>query len=59
MTPEHEHENKIMNDEDAPESEEIDGLDGDHQVPVDLLELHLQLEEDGVTPEEFKEVFGE
>lgn len=32
---------------------------GDPSVPTELLELHTQLEEDGVTPEEFKEAFGD
>lgn len=32
--------------------------EGDPCVPTDLLELHLLLEETGVTPEEFREVFG-
>ncbi len=31
--------------------------DGDPSVPTDLLELHLDLEEAGVTPEEFKAVY--
>ena len=31
---------------------------GDPAVPTELLELHLDLEESGVSPEEFKEVFG-
>lgn len=31
--------------------------DGDPSVPTDLLELHVQLEEEGVTPEEFKEMY--
>ncbi len=30
----------------------------DHSVPTELLDLHVQLEEAGVTPEEFKEVFN-
>lgn len=30
-----------------------------HHVPVDLLELHVELEAAGVSPEDFKEVFGE
>lgn len=38
-----------------------DEQDGDHEdlsVPTELLDLHTQLEESGVTPEEFKEVYG-
>lgn len=31
---------------------------GDPSVPTDLLDLHVQLEDAGVTPEEFKEVYG-
>lgn len=31
---------------------------GSPDVPTDLLELHLVLEEKKVSPEEFKEVFG-
>lgn len=32
--------------------------DGDPSVPTDLLELHVELEEAGVTAEQFKEVYG-
>lgn len=31
----------------------------DPSVPADLLELYVELEERAVTPQEFKEVFGE
>ena len=31
---------------------------GDPSVPEGLLDLHVELEEAGVTPEEFKEVYG-
>ncbi len=30
----------------------------DPSVPTDLLEIHLELEDHGITPERFKEVFG-
>lgn len=33
--------------------------DNDPSVPGELLELHVELEEAEVTPEEFKEVYGE
>ena len=50
MTDENE---EVLNpDEDVPE--EL----GDPAVPTELLELHLELEENGTTPEEFKEAFG-
>lgn len=32
--------------------------DSDPSVPTELLELHMDLEDAGVTPEEFKEVYG-
>lgn len=32
--------------------------EGDPAVPTELLDLHVQLEEAGVTAEEFKEVFN-
>lgn len=31
---------------------------GDPSVPPELIDLHLDLEEAEMTPEEFKEVFG-
>lgn len=33
--------------------------DEEPSVPTDLLELHVALEDKGVTPKEFKEVFGD
>ena len=33
--------------------------DADPSVPTDLLELHMELENAGVSPEEFKEAYGE
>jgi hypothetical protein len=33
--------------------------EGDPSVPTDLLELHVQLEQAKVTPEEFKEAYGD
>lgn len=33
--------------------------EGDPSVPFDLLELHLELEDLGLTPEQFKEQFNE
>ena len=33
--------------------------DEDPSVPTELLELHVELEENEVSPEEFKEAFGE
>lgn len=33
-------------------------VDEDHVVPTDLLELHVALEDADVTPEDFKEVYG-
>lgn len=39
--------------------EELEDDDNDPSVPTELLELHVELEETGITPEEFKEVFGE
>ncbi len=38
--------------------EDIDAEDMDPSVPTDLLELHLELEEAEMTPEDFKEVYG-
>lgn len=39
--------------------EEFDNEAGESaEVPTELLELHVELEDAGVTPEEFKEVFG-
>lgn len=35
------------------------GEDADPSVPTDLLELHAELEDAGVTPDEFKEVYGD
>lgn len=43
--------------EDSEEFEDTE--DADPSVPTDLLELHMQLEEDEMTLEKFKEVFGE
>lgn len=31
----------------------------DPSVPTELLDLHVQLEKAGVTPNEFKEAYGE
>lgn len=42
-----------MSDQDT---EEVDSPDP--SVPSELLELHVELEEAEVTPEEFKEVYG-
>lgn len=36
------------------DSEEL----GDPSVPGDLLELHVELEQKNVTPQKFKEAFG-
>lgn len=33
-------------------------VDEDHDVPGDLLSLHVELEEAGITAEEFKKVYG-
>lgn len=38
--------------------EEYEKETGDPSVPTELLELHLELEEAGVTPEQFKEAFS-
>lgn len=36
-----------------------EGDDGEsHEVPADLLELHVELEDKGVSPEDFKAAFG-
>jgi hypothetical protein len=44
---------------DVPEDVEEDiDEDADPSVPVDLLELHLALEEAEISPEDFKEEFG-
>lgn len=39
-------------------SEEIEEV-GDISVPTDLLELYVELEEQGVTPEDFKRGFSD
>lgn len=39
------------------ENEEIEEI-GDPEVPSELLDLHISLEEADVTPERFKEAFG-
>jgi hypothetical protein len=39
--------------------DELDNEDVDPSVPTELLDLHVQLEEAGITPEEFKEVYDE
>ena len=49
----YENEEVLDSDEDVPE--EL----GDPSVPAELLEIHLALEENSTTPEEFKEVFGD
>lgn len=46
-----------MPDEIDPEELE-DAEDMDPSVPTDLLELHLELEEAGVSPEDFKEAYA-
>lgn len=38
--------------------EDFDMEGADPSVPTELLELHVQLEEAGVSPEEFKEAYG-
>lgn len=43
----------------APQPPEEISEDGDPSVPTDLLDLHVQLEVEGVTAEEFQEVYGE
>lgn len=40
------------------ESDEI-FEEGDPSVPTELLELHLELEDAEITPEEFNKIFGE
>lgn len=45
-------------DEEIEESTES-AEDMDPSVPPELLELHLELEDAGVSPEEFKEAYGE
>ena len=42
---------------DEPIEEEAEDETGDPSVPTDLLDLYVQLEEAGVTPQEFGEVF--
>ena len=37
---------------------ELDLEEGDPSVPTDLLELHLTLEDAGVSPEDFKEAYS-
>lgn len=32
--------------------------DADPSVPTELLEIHVAIEDEDMTPEEFKEVFG-
>ena len=41
-------------------NQKVDEIDEneDPSVPTELLELHVLLEEDEVSPKEFKEVFG-
>lgn len=39
------------------EENEAEALE-DPSVPTELLELHVSLEDAGITPEEFKEIFG-
>lgn len=34
-------------------------MDDKLAVPTELLDLHVQLEQAGVSPEEFKEVYGD
>ena len=41
----------------SEDNEEVEET-GDPAVPTDLLELHVDLEEQGVSPEEFKEAYG-
>lgn len=41
------------------EETEENAEDMDPSVPTDLLELHLELEGANVSPEEFKEAYGE
>lgn len=45
-------------DETDPNVEEVEDYDVEPSVPTDLLELHVDLEDAGVTPAEFKEVYG-
>lgn len=37
---------------------ELNPEDMDPSVPTDLLEIHISLEENDMTPEEFKKEFG-
>lgn len=41
-----------------PEDEDFDD-DNDPSVPTELLELHVELEQNEMTAQEFREVFGE
>jgi len=38
---------------------EIQEETGDPSVPTELLEMHVLLEETGMTPDQFKEAFGD
>lgn len=44
----------------GPENDDEDevGEDADPSVPTDLLELHVELEDKGVSPEEFQATYG-
>lgn len=46
-----------MSNVEIPE-EEVEET-GDPAVPEGLLDIHLALEESGMTPEEFKEAYGD
>lgn len=46
-----------MSDEDIDPEEDMEGADP--SVPTELLELHVLLEGEGVTPEEFSHFVGD
>jgi hypothetical protein len=51
-------EERFMSENEELSESEVDE-DADPSVPTELLDLHVQLEEADVTPEAFKEVYGE
>ena len=60
-TPDHESSDRVTHDVTPTADTTPEGAveeTGDPAVPTELLELHMELEENGTTPEEFKEAFG-
>lgn len=50
---------EVLFEELADEPSEIEAEAGHEEIPSELLELHVDLERAGMSPEDFHDLFGE